>query len=121
VSNDLPPDATIPGILDQLIDRVSYVRGVLGNMGPYRLREGSAVVRIGITGEGKAPNYRLECQPGEDGARDTAKDQAFNGSGHKVFRDDSVLREEHWSKQASSFEDIQGLMGRLNRSPRGRK
>lgn len=56
----LPNDALISDIVSKLENPIEYVRGVFENMHKFKKEYGSAYVRIGITGEGKIPNYRIQ-------------------------------------------------------------
>jgi len=57
----LPKDATIAVIVGRLRDPVEFVRRVLENMKECEGRFGKpVVVRIGVTGEGVVPHYRIE-------------------------------------------------------------
>ena len=49
----LRPDATIADVVQTLLEPEEYVRVVLGNMHACRQRHKNALVRIGITGQGK--------------------------------------------------------------------
>jgi hypothetical protein len=63
MSTKLPLDATIADVLASLARPESYVRQMLGNLYDCKNEHGSAEARIGITGDGIAPNYRLEFKP----------------------------------------------------------
>lgn len=56
----ISPGATIADITHLLADGEEYVRRIMENMmsGPYDRDD--AVVRIGVSGTGIAPNYRIE-------------------------------------------------------------
>jgi hypothetical protein len=56
----IPEDAIIADIIEDLRDPLDYVRRVLGNMHEFRQEHGSAAVRIGTTGRGIVPHYRIE-------------------------------------------------------------
>ena len=56
----LSTDATIAYVAGKLNKPAEYVRRVLENMWECKRAFGSALVRIGVMGEGRAPNYRLE-------------------------------------------------------------
>jgi hypothetical protein len=61
----LSQDATIADVLATLARAESYVRGMLENMYECKREHGNAVARIGITGGGVAPNYRIEFERNE--------------------------------------------------------
>jgi hypothetical protein len=113
----LTTDATIAEIVDKLGDPEEYVRCVLGNMLDCEKRYGNASVRIGTTGHGIAPHYRVEPTKFDDidQAIDSIKDLvAFHGRSHKqldwtLFQ----LQNLHWSTRAMSRHDIQTLLSDL--------
>ena len=51
---------TVRDVAQNLDHPDEYVRMVLGNMMSFRRRSIEPVVRIGVTGDGKVPNYRIE-------------------------------------------------------------
>lgn len=53
-------DAIISDIVASLDNAESYVRAVFGNMVDYRKTHGTAFVRIGTTGQGVVPHYRIQ-------------------------------------------------------------
>jgi hypothetical protein len=56
----LIPDGTIADVLTTLSKPESYVRGMPENR--CKREHGNAASRIGITGGGVAPNYRIEFE-----------------------------------------------------------
>jgi hypothetical protein len=119
----LPEDAMIADITASLDNPADYVRGVLGNMVEYRKEHGSAVARIGITGRGIAPHYRIEPISESNqfiddiltGGDDLEKHfVAFHGRNHKRLDWSSQeLRGSHWSRGRMDFEGVQRLLGEL--------
>lgn len=132
-------DATIADILGRLNKPEDYVRSVLANAWNCKRKVGSASVRIGITGEGRAPNYRLEYT--KDGMSCPAVFEVYNGLSHKsiaglgqwnvtneefarLFEDTPSIAEslstpehpvdpEHWSRQVMTLEDVSALIGKI--------
>ncbi len=121
----LPDDATIADIAPKLNGPKEYVRRVLENMIDFRKEHGAAVVRIGTTGTGFAPHYRIqksiidsatEIMVGiESSETDEAEYfQAFHGRSHKRLDLGSAeLRTEHWSRRSMTFDETQNLLGKL--------
>jgi hypothetical protein len=80
--------------------------------GPYDRDD--AVVRIGVSGKGVAPNYRIEFPNQSDlavlglpvGA------ETYSGTGHKELGHYGA-RGEQWSTQAMSYTDLRNLIGTL--------
>src|SRR5262245_2287327 len=81
----LPDDVTIADIASTLDGTVDYVRGVFGNVIEFKKQHGAAFVRIGTTGRGIVPHYRIEPgQPaGVEDWMDDAYWTAFHGRNHK--------------------------------------
>jgi hypothetical protein len=116
----LRPSDTLSDILDTLKEPSEYVRGVLGNLMTCKKEHGSACVRIGTTGGGISPHYRIE----PDGAfsRDDWLEekfwQAYNGRNHKKLDwGFAELRDQHWSPSSMSFDEVQSLLGKLRKFP----
>jgi hypothetical protein len=55
-------DSTLADVLATLAKPENYVRGMLENMYACKREHGNATARIGITGGGVAPNYRIEFE-----------------------------------------------------------
>jgi hypothetical protein len=112
-------DATIVDIVTSLKNPAGYVRGVLANMADYRKEQGTAVVRIGTTGQGVVPHYRIQREHSTVGELVGFDDEAgyfmaFHGSNHERLEWGSAqLRGEHWSTRALTFEEVQALLGKL--------
>ena len=84
----ISPGATIADITHLLADAEEYVRRIMENMmsGPYDRDD--AVVRIGVSGTGIAPNYRIEYpnQPELAALGLTIGADTYSGKGHKELR-----------------------------------
>ena len=124
----LPADVLIEDVASRLNKPVDYVRHVFGNMNTYKRDHGTAHLRLGTTGRGLAPNYRIEPAPDrhaflsevkfdEGDWGDTSKYFiAFNGSSHKQMEWGAAeLQGAHWSEKYTSYDDVQALLGRLRR------
>ena len=128
----LADDVTLRDVVNAntLNEPERYVRGVLGNMGDCRRRFGTATVQLGITGDGRSPNYQVSParDPDEDveawldyyvEAMTTGNDPkqrfaAFNGMSHKQLAfGANELRYKHWSDERSDYEEVQALLGEL--------
>ena len=125
-------DLTASNTLD---DPVEYVRQVFGNMIDCRRQWGTAFVRIGTTGRGIAPNYRVAPEAPETPGLDTGEGvqaaieeiealsksidrhgqyAAFHGRSHRQLQwGTKELREEHWSAARMSHDEVQTLLGSL--------
>jgi hypothetical protein len=115
----IDPASRITDIVHKLEHPENYVSGVLENLWHCRGEHGVASVRIGITGEGKAPNYLVEYS--EEGPGSPPIFGAFHGRSHKRLVEKDAVRDEHWSQDVLYFEDVQRLIGEIRSRPnRGR-
>jgi hypothetical protein len=103
----LPEDATVENILPSLTDQDDYVSGLFGKLRKANQQTGNAVVRIGITGKGRHPAYRIE-HPGND-----IQPEPFDGQLHRAFTDVKATYDENWSTQTMTYQEIEDLLGRL--------
>ncbi len=101
--------ATIKDVLHTLRDPVEYVRGVLGNFYACGLSTEQSSVRIGVSGNGIVPNYKIEIQSNYD--------IYFMCSGmtHKVKSRQwySMFGGESWSDNYMTFSEVRDLLGQL--------
>ena len=115
----LPEAATVKDILSSLQDSEEYVRGVLGNMISFKRTHAEPVVRIGTTGRGIVPHYRIEPagstgSPGDRFQEFIDHMVAFSGRNHRAMAWDALdVRDEHWSTGAMTYDEIIGLIGEL--------
>jgi hypothetical protein len=132
-------DAIISDILPTLDNAKDYVRRVLGNMAEYQKTHGSAFVRVGTTGRGIAPHYRVQKEYAGPRPDPTAGEMvelevmsgsadpsvyytAFHGRSHKQLEWGSKeLQREHWSTRAMSYDDVATLLGNLRGFMKGQK
>src|SRR5256885_447543 len=104
-------DAIISDILPTLDEAEEYVRRVFGNMVEYHKAHGDASVRVGTTGRGIAPHYRVQKEQSAIGEvfgnlEDDSSGYfvAFHGRNHKQLDwGAKELRSEHWSTRAMSY------------------
>jgi hypothetical protein len=106
--------ATIADVIGHLSKPTDYVRQVLDHMLTCRRECGEPSVRIGVTGKGRSPHYRIEY-PGDP--IPTVFD-TFHGASHKKLVDEDFLRDEHWSQRSLSVGEIQTLLGDLRQRRR---
>ena len=104
---ELPKDATLEDVTDTLLEPKKHVLNVLFTMDECR-REGHApLVRIGITGEGKAPYHKLTYLDAN------GEEQVF-GSYYGKNRDEKYLvHESTWSTKTMTRDEFANLLGRL--------
>lgn len=110
----LSQDATILDVCnswvtsDERAQKEEYVRGVVGRMAACHRQHGEASVRIGVTGTGVIPNYRVEW-----GGAHPKIFGVFRSQGHGELVDEAALQRTTWSTKTASFADVQSLLGRL--------
>jgi hypothetical protein len=119
----LAPVATVADIVPTLGKPVPYVRGILQNMHECKLEKGSARVRIGTTGRGIVPHYRVELDHGKILEDRDAFFVAYHGTNHKILEWGlEGLRFRHWSSRAMSYDQVQQLLPSLrNVKPKGKQ
>lgn len=133
-------DATIEDIISTLENPLGYVLGVLSNMTNVRrelrnrqiiAQDDTVAVRIGITGQGKFPHYRIDPNNLLDallGQLSTDEAQykqskklldahfvAFDGRNHEVIDrwGPTELRDDHWSIGRMTRDEVLMLRGTL--------
>jgi hypothetical protein len=112
----IAPDATLTDVSKTLIDADDYLRQIVGHLAACKRRESTITwVRIGVMGDGKAPNYRIEY--GQPPSRNIF--QAFNGRSHRELVNEALLRDEHWSTCEMTMEQTRALLGSLRTMGRG--
>jgi hypothetical protein len=131
----LGDEATISDVTGKLNKREEYVRHVLANMYDCKRQFGSASVRIGVMGEGRAPNYPLEYP--KEGLSSPAVFRVYNGLSHTEMEGlghwnlslaelvgsldgkplpkspEHHVQSEHWSKCAMTLDEVAALLGQL--------
>ena len=133
-SRVLPEDATIATVLEMgtLSNPDRYLTGVLKNLMACQREHRSADVRIGRTGGGRAPHYRIEPEGGSfasnereimgiDDPETVAREaehrwlacfNAYNGRNHeKLDWGEAELQSNSWSSRAMSIEEVRNLIG----------
>src|SRR6478672_2107527 len=98
---------------------------------------GAASVRIGLMGEGRAPNYRIEyARASSSWSNSPLVFAVYNGLSHKKIEDlgqidldllfgkqtsgepknpfpDRHLHYDHWSSRSMSLDEVAALLGKL--------
>lgn len=118
----LPQDATIADVLATLAKPESYVRQMLQNLYDCKRVHGNAEARIGITGGGFAPNYRVEfLHPENSFGFKIGIQGVFDGRSHKLIQwideiaqeDGIPVRDEHWSDRTMMIDDVATFLGQI--------
>ncbi len=123
-------NARINDLVHLLSDPVAYVRGVLWNFDHFRYDPETSVIRVGTTGAGRHPNYKIE----KPSAPVTIELQnrrfkftvtvtpahTFSGRNHREMTelDDCERHDEHWSSETTTIAELQALLANLLRDVR---
>lgn len=122
----LAREATLGDVAYTLTKPERYVRRALANMHIAERDHGDLVLRIGVTGSGQIPHYRLDTREVRR-IFDTESIaylavQAFNGRNHEPLvtegEEADILREEHWSTASMTREEVANLLGAIRKGPR---
>jgi hypothetical protein len=103
----IEPEATIASIQHLLADQEKFVRTVLGSMAKCRREHGNAFVRIGITGEGKVPYYKLIWDDG------VGVEQLYGSFGGSVMDEKYKVHVDTWSTTRMSYKEVETLLGSI--------
>ena len=105
MANQLPKCATIISVYDDLTYPSKYCRSVLQRMRECVREHGKTAVRIGITGSGQKPCYRI-CYADEQGA------EKVHGSwwdmGDPLSTEDAVT--QNWSTESVSYKELEDFL-----------
>ena len=101
-TDTIPADSTIATVWPLLTPQSKYVRGVLADMRRCRDKLGSALVRIGVTGTGQKPYYRI-FSISEDG------DQQVFGSfyDNREPLENGFAETSNWSVSAMTLSELE--------------
>ena len=101
----LPADATLETVWNKLTHPRQYVAGVRQKMVLCQRQEGNSYVRIGITGSGQKPCYRIFAR-GNDGHETIVG--SYWDTHEPLSREDAV--NSNWSDAALSLEQLDALL-----------
>lgn len=105
----IPNDATLNDVLPTLQKPEEYVRVVLDNLYKCERDHASCNMRIGITGEGKAPYYRIDYID-EDGS-----EGLYGSFAGKIAGSGMDTHENTWSSQTMNKDDVAALLGQIRK------
>ena len=105
--NVIRPDSTLVDIEATLLDAEKLVATVLLTMGPCRKEHGNASVRIGITGEGKAPFHKVSYV--DEAGKETLYGSFFGKKKDEVYE----VHERTWSTVAMTYDEVRSQLGRI--------
>ncbi len=100
----LPKDATFKDLRTTRGNAERFLRNVLGLMGKVQKDHGEIVVRMGTTGTGQAPNYRIEDPTG-------VPIFAVDGANHQQWPEGERFEgSENWSSATMTYKDVQEIL-----------
>lgn len=124
----ITPDAIVSDIIETLSDPTEYVRQIIRNFVGDQFDRAKAVVRIGVSGQGINPHYKIEYQMAENievmGIRIEKLTGAkiYHGKSHKEISNfaNEDTKEHSWSNRAMSYGELETLLGELRKKRRER-
>ncbi len=101
----IPSDATIASVWPHLTHQRDYVAGALHKAKSCRDKHGNSFVKIGVTGTGQKPCYRVFFKV-EEGVEE------IYGSYWDMHQplDNEHAVSENWSTAAMAYEEVYALM-----------
>ncbi len=106
-NNSIPSDSTLDTVWLSLSKPKDFASGVMQSMHSMRKLGDRVHVRLGVTGTGKAPNYRVEDRLNE------LPSVAYNGANHQPFDDDEQLQTvSTWSSKTMAYDEVAALRNR---------
>ena len=104
----LEKNATLRDVSRTLDDAEEFVRRVSGVMWEAHKAHGDIVMRLGITGAGRRPNYRLET------ASNGQPFEAIDGNNHEPWPPGfDYGAPANWSTATMTLDDVRSLLGEL--------
>ena len=98
----LPKNATLETVFHSLSKPLDYIPAVFGHLNKVHKVDPTAVVRIGVEGDGKVPNYRIE-------SAGMVSAGPFNGQTHDLLAAGKA-QVRTWSEQAVPFKVVEALL-----------
>jgi hypothetical protein len=126
IYDQMTSNSRISDIVHLLADPIGYVNEVISSFVSYDYDPETSKVRIGITGKGDAPNYKIEepsftsplavrSLPFE---MTVTPAHTFNGCNYTEMTqlDDHPWHRENWSTDVMTFTELKALLSSLSRS-----
>ena len=108
MSEPLKKNATLRDLLSSLDKPESFVRQVVGVMHEAAKEYGEIVMRLGVRGTGRAPNYRIKRAEGG------APLMALDGANHKRWADgENFAAAPNWSSAIMTKHELANLLGEI--------
>ena len=98
-------NATIADVKSTLSKPEDYVCRVLSKLLQMQKVHGAVIVRIGVTGKGKMPHFRIDNAAGDP-------IQAFDYLG-EPFPDYNPAETDDWSTQPMTLEEVEKVLGEI--------
>jgi len=96
---------TLRELTPKLSKPEAFVRAVIGVMHSASKQHGDVVIRMGTTGTGKLPNYRIEA------ASTLEPIQAIDGTGHKPWTgEEGFTGPANWSTATMTRTDVEDVL-----------
>jgi hypothetical protein len=119
----LDRSSTAVDLIHELADPTGWLMGVLTNFVSHHYDAETSVIRIGITGDGTAPNYLIQ-EPSQRRTLQIGSFQAeYTVCPHRTFSgrngremtelDDREWRDDHWSSATMTFDETKVLLAEV--------
>jgi hypothetical protein len=124
MSGQMTSGSRISDLIHVLSDPIEYVSGVISNFVSYGYDRETSAIRIGVTGVGVFPNYKIE-EPSVPVTVAVLSHQfkmtpahTFSGRNHREMMelDDHERHDENWSTNTMSFAELEELLSNLSQS-----
>jgi hypothetical protein len=126
MSRQILPTSRVSDLIPVLSDPIEYVRGILGNFVSYGCDPETSAVRVGVTGAGVCPNYKIE-EPSFShtvtvlslhSLCTATPAHTFCGRNHREMTelDGQWRRDNNWSTATMSFAELKALLSNLSQS-----
>ena len=126
MSGQIMPGSRISDLVHVLSDPIEYMSGVLSNFVFFGYDRETSAVRVGRTGAGVFPNYKIE-EPSVPvtitvGSRQfkmtMTPARTFSGRNHTEMTELDALErhDENWSTHTMTFADLKALLSKLSES-----
>ncbi len=103
----LATDATLRDLLSRLADPDAFVSRTFGVMHKAAKTYGDVRMRLGITGTGQYPNYRIEDADGQPL-------MAINGANHEPWPEGETFDGAGtWSQASMTKQEVESLLGEI--------
>ncbi|MDQ2764454.1 MAG: hypothetical protein M3Y22_13555 [Pseudomonadota bacterium] len=114
MKESLSKDATIMDVVGSLRSPDAYVSGVFGKLHECRKVHGAAAVRIGITGRGLCPYYRIlyDFTAGQPDSSDKIFGAYFDNHTPLEWTT-SEATNSLWSSRFATYDEVRALLGEM--------